>query len=155
MGGRELGRRDVLVIGASLLGSGCAILRGGARHPVYTPSAATRDGSVLRLPLAELASLRAQDVLEVRPGKPFPDLLVARFGEAGAQESWRVVTADCPHAGCTVELAEDARGWSCPCHGSAFALDGALLRGPAEAPLGAPVTRVEGDVLVIELGSTA
>jgi len=39
----------------------------------------------------------------------------------------------CPHLGCTVERQVD--GFTCPCHGSQFAPDGLLRRGPATRPL--------------------
>lgn len=46
-----------------------------------------------------------------------------------------VVSAICTHAGCVVLWDVDTAGWSCPCHGSRFAPDGAVTRGPAEDPL--------------------
>jgi nitrite reductase/ring-hydroxylating ferredoxin subunit len=45
----------------------------------------------------------------------------------------------CPHLGCTVE--QTAAGFACPCHGSTFASSGAMLTGPAGAPL--PALQIE------------
>ncbi len=45
----------------------------------------------------------------------------------------------CPHLGCTVE--QNAGGFACPCHGSTFDADGAILTGPAAAPL--PTLHIE------------
>lgn len=39
----------------------------------------------------------------------------------------------CPHLGCTVEINDQT--YDCPCHGSRFALDGSLLKGPASEGL--------------------
>ena len=39
----------------------------------------------------------------------------------------------CTHLGCTVE--EDGEGFACPCHGSQFDKDGAVLGGPAKKSL--------------------
>ena len=39
----------------------------------------------------------------------------------------------CPHLGCTVEPQPD--GFTCPCHGSRFDLQGKLRRGPASKAL--------------------
>jgi len=39
----------------------------------------------------------------------------------------------CTHLGCTLE--EDSRGFSCPCHNSAFDAEGGVTRGPAAKPL--------------------
>jgi cytochrome b6-f complex iron-sulfur subunit len=41
--------------------------------------------------------------------------------------------AICTHAGCTV--AYSGSDLSCPCHGSRFALNGAVTNGPASSPL--------------------
>jgi cytochrome b6-f complex iron-sulfur subunit len=39
----------------------------------------------------------------------------------------------CTHLGCTLEEQEE--GFACPCHGSRFDTDGAVLRGPAKKAL--------------------
>jgi cytochrome b6-f complex iron-sulfur subunit len=43
------------------------------------------------------------------------------------------LSAQCTHLGCKV--AEAGSGFKCPCHGSRFGLDGAILNGPAAEPL--------------------
>ncbi len=44
-------------------------------------------------------------------------------------------SAACTHLGCEVRFNADEGSWDCPCHGSRFALDGAVLEGPAVHPL--------------------
>ena len=39
----------------------------------------------------------------------------------------------CTHLGCTLEQHPD--GFTCPCHGSRFSVDGTVSRGPAGLPL--------------------
>ena len=45
----------------------------------------------------------------------------------------QALSAECPHLGCTVELAAD--GFVCPCHTSRFDPQGALVHGPATRAL--------------------
>ncbi|KAF4406340.1 MULTISPECIES: FAD-dependent oxidoreductase [Streptomyces] len=45
------------------------------------------------------------------------------------------VSARCTHMGCLVSFNAGERAWECPCHGSRFGVDGAVLQGPANRPL--------------------
>jgi cytochrome b6-f complex iron-sulfur subunit len=50
-------------------------------------------------------------------------------------DQFRVLSLRCPHLGCTVRWDNDVQLLVCPCHGSKFADDGAVLEGPAQQPL--------------------
>lgn len=64
------------------------------------------------------------------------------------QNGVRAFSAICTHAGCTVRLDKNG-GFVCPCHGARFDQNGAVVKGPARAPLASLATRVEqGELLV-------
>jgi glycine/D-amino acid oxidase-like deaminating enzyme/nitrite reductase/ring-hydroxylating ferredoxin subunit len=45
------------------------------------------------------------------------------------------LSARCTHLGCVLHFNNAEKSWDCPCHGSRFDHDGAVLQGPANRPL--------------------
>jgi Rieske Fe-S protein len=66
------------------------------------------------------------------PGEPFvpPGRAVAIFKDA---EGIHAISTVCTHLGCLVKAT--AEGFECPCHGSRFAADGTVKKGPAPRAL--------------------
>lgn len=49
------------------------------------------------------------------------------------ESGFTAISLTCTHLGCTVEANEN--GFACPCHNSAFDLNGNVMHGPAVKPL--------------------
>jgi Rieske Fe-S protein len=85
-----------------------------------------------------LGSVPASDALdELAPGEA---KIVRLDGERVAahrdgEGQLHVVSAACTHLGCVVAWNGAETTWDCPCHGSRFTVDGAVLNGPATVPL--------------------
>ena len=60
---------------------------------------------------------------------------------------FKAFSAVCTHSGCLVNKIADGT-IDCPCHGSKFSLDGAVVDGPAKKPLEPISVRVQGDSIV-------
>ncbi len=57
------------------------------------------------------------------------------------------VVDNCTHLGCTFPWNEVDQQFQCPCHGSRFAPDGSVQRGPANRPLKLSRVWVDGDAI--------
>jgi Rieske Fe-S protein len=60
------------------------------------------------------------------------DLVAAYRDEGGIVHA---VSPVCTHLGCIVRFNAAERSWDCPCHGSRYDVDGAVLQGPTTRPL--------------------
>jgi cytochrome b6-f complex iron-sulfur subunit len=81
-------------------------------------------------------------------GEPFlpPGRSVAVFRDG---EGVYAVSRVCTHLGCIVK--PEPGGFACPCHGSRFAADGTVVKGPAPRALPwLAVTRVSGDTVLVD-----
>ena len=111
---------------------------------------------MLRLPKAAVLSSPSKkfkvplpDNLE--PGEAFvpPGRSVALFRDA---EGVHAVSTICTHLGCIVK--PNADGFECPCHGSRFAADGQVTKGPAPQPLPWLEVSVSGENCYVDEGAT-
>lgn len=119
------------------------VLIGAAIAPV---AACSTDSDELIRPAAPPAAgqvLAATADIPVGSGKVVGDTVVTQ-PQAGVFEGF---VARCTHAGCVLpSVSGDTI--DCPCHGSRFGLDGAVLRGPAMAPLTAVAVKVQGNKVI-------
>ncbi len=115
-------RRDFLGLAAML--SACLALGFAALGMLKLPKAAVIPAPSRRFRVNLPESLP--------PGTAFvpPGRSVAVFRGAGGVYA---VSLICTHLGCVVK--QSAAGFDCPCHGSKFAPDGAVTKGPAPKAL--------------------
>ncbi len=67
----------------------------------------------------------------------------------------QVLSAICPHEGCEVSWDQGANRFSCPCHQSYFAADGARISGPARRGLDPLPMRVQDGKVQVQYNSRA
>ncbi|MBI3098592.1 MAG: Rieske (2Fe-2S) protein [Planctomycetes bacterium] len=89
---------------------------------------------------------------EIAPGSvlalPRQKVYVVR-GPAGIY----AMSSVCTHLGCIIQhrrAAGQKEGFFCPCHGSAFDLEGKVVGGPAPRPLDRLDVKIEGGKLVVD-----
>jgi len=61
----------------------------------------------------------------------------------------RVLSAVCPHLGCSITWSDTKRQFVCPCHNGVFAADGTLLSGPPPRGMDDLEARIEGGKLQV------
>jgi Rieske Fe-S protein len=115
--------RGACVLAATAFAPGCS-----ARDEGSAPASGTDLGSTTDIPVGGGTVIREHRVVLTQP----------------VQGTFAAFSATCTHQGCTVgEVTEGAI--TCPCHGSRFAVaDGAVVRGPADAPLPPVTIAVDG-----------
>jgi menaquinol-cytochrome c reductase iron-sulfur subunit len=67
-----------------------------------------------------------QDAWVQYPPEPVGSVWLVRESE-GPQSKVVAFTSECPHLGCAINLSADGQSFFCPCHASAFKLDGERL----------------------------
>ncbi|GGQ75065.1 FAD-dependent oxidoreductase [Couchioplanes azureus] len=80
---------------------------------------------------------RVDSVEDIAPGTGAVVRVRGRQCAAYRDDTGRIhaVSARCTHLGCIVHFNDAETAWECPCHGSRFGIDGAVVQGPANKPL--------------------
>ncbi|MDO3403468.1 Rieske (2Fe-2S) protein [Mycolicibacterium neoaurum] len=131
-----LGRRQMVVGSAMAVGAlGAVAACGSADAPSAAPQTPSEPAE--NTELAKTADVPVGSALVV-------DGIVLTQEQPGRIRGFSTV---CPHAGCAVSKVTGAEV-ICPCHGSSFGLDGAVLTGPAHGPLTPVDVVVRGDSVV-------
>jgi Rieske Fe-S protein len=66
-----------------------------------------------------------------------------------ADGTFSALSTVCPHLGCAVNMDKQRGHFACPCHTSAFALDGKRLEGPAPRGMDALTVEVRGQSVLV------
>ncbi len=149
----DVSRRDVfgkvVTWALGLVAAGFGLVP-ALRSVVGTASLDTVRGPEGFLPLAPLAEL-SPEPREIELSGEVRDAWLRQTQDVGAVwalrdgDRPRVFSSICPHLGCAVDYDAEARRFLCPCHGSAFGLDGRVLAGPSPRSLDPLPVRVETD----------
>jgi Rieske Fe-S protein len=143
-------RRDFLKASAA---TGSALTLGGLVAAASSPSRAfaappleVADGKVT-LNLADYTELSADYTATKLKIKGVGKLLLTRL----EGENYLAISSKCTHQGCQVKWSQADKKFQCPCHDSAFDLEGKPSGGPAEKPLPIFATALKDGTITITI----
>jgi len=140
---RERTRREFLAaigtaaVAVAGLGTGVTAVRFMRPEVLFEAPTRFRVGRPEDIPVGTLVVLPEQRVYLMR-----------------AAPGFFAMTAVCTHLGCLTRYEAEHNVIFCPCHGSRFATDGAVVNGPAPQPLPRLALTVESGVLVVDTAVT-
>ena len=157
--GRAPDRRVFLKVATCALGGGIGVAAGVPAvsyllHPVGGRTVTASTEPIDAIAVRELGldpvrvPLRARAVRDAW-SSTLDVPLGAAWIRRDEQGEVKALSSVCPHLGCAGAFNQPAREFRCPCHDSAFAVDGQRQRGPSERDLDPlPLTIEKGRVLI-------
>lgn len=155
----DSGRRKALKLGIGALGHGLAAVPGVPAigyllHPLGGGGEGKEKGAFLpagkRVAFTATAPVRVD--LYADKSDAWNKTPNVKLGSCWVVEREGKLTAFstvCPHLGCAVDYDAEAKKFKCPCHRSAFGLDGTVEAGPSPRPLDTLDLKEEGELVAI------
>jgi menaquinol-cytochrome c reductase iron-sulfur subunit len=143
LGDRERTRREFLAaigmtaVAAAGLGTGVTAVRFLQPEVLFEAPTRVRIGRPEDIPAGTLVVLPELRVYVMRAAAGFV-----------------AMTAVCTHLGCLTRYEAENDVIFCPCHGSRFSTDGAVVNGPAPVPLPRLALTLDNGVLVVDTAVT-
>ena len=109
---------------------------------------AANDGSVDADGFAPLGTVAELDSAGFLASKDFAAGPVIAVRDPANADSVIALSSVCTHKGCNVDWKETE--FACPCHGSKFTSEGAVIEGPADAPLATYEAKIDGDKVLVK-----
>jgi len=106
------------------------------------------DGALITIPKTEAAALAMPNGVMIVRAKNLPMPIVVRNLP---NRGLIALSTICTHKGCEVRVLPDA--FQCPCHGSAYAIDGSVEDGPASRPLQRFAVEETPEAIIIKVKS--
>lgn len=106
------------------------------------------DGALIKIPKTEAAALAMPNGVMMVRAANLPMPIVVRNS---AKHGLIALSTICSHAGCEVRVFPDS--FECPCHGSAYTIDGSVENGPASRPLQRFVVEETSETIIIRIKS--
>jgi len=136
-----LHRLGVAAVGALVVAAGCS--GEGSSMPTATASSCGTGecidlGDAANKPLTGVGGAMLVDMAG-------DTIMVVRVSDTEVV----AVSAICTHAGCSMDYSASQKLLDCPCHGSQFATDGSVLRGPATRALRVYTATLANDAITV------
>jgi cytochrome b6-f complex iron-sulfur subunit len=130
----------------TFFGTVAAALAGAAMVMLPSRRAQAKKVGIALAQVEDLKKVGGTATLKVKGQK----LLLVRDSET----SVKALDPTCSHKKCTVKFTSSDSQLHCPCHKSAYSLDGKVLGGPAPKPLVTFPAQLSGEQIVVDLPET-
>lgn len=153
------GRRKLLRLGIGALGLGMAAVPGVPAigfllHPLGGGGGGGEKGQYLpagkRAAFTAAAPVRVELFADkVDAWNKTPDVKLGSCWVVERDGKLTAFSTVCPHLGCAVDFDAEAQKFKCPCHRSAFGLDGTVEAGPSPRPMDTLEVKEDGGLVAI------